>query len=335
MRLLKTVPSSSSVCLEELTTIFLDSETYPPGTLSSDVLGYASFTVLNEWRKTASQAGAEMAHNILKRLILEEECTSKQLVTLKHYGMVVDAYSRADNPRAAEQVLGEMKEAPDRAILKPIMNAWARQGNVEQAMRVFRQLPSRKTKDYTVVLSAHAKCGSAREAEALLREMVTSDDENVRPNVVSYNCVLDGWSKSGERGAADRALSILSSLPKPDAVSYSCVMNAYIKEGNLSKVKDLYGQEQSQGIGLDANVQNLLIAAYAKDGNAERAEELLDEMEHEGIADVVSYSEVMKAWKESGATDMAQQVEKIWDRMTARGLQDVVSYTTVVSSSYK
>jgi len=206
---------------------------------------------------------------------------------------VVNAYSKADNPRAAEQVFGEMKEAPHLAMLTSIMNAWVCQGNAEQAMRVFRQIPFPTT--YTTLLSAHAKCDNAREAEALLRNMVTFDDENIHPNVVSFTSVLDCWSKSGEKGAVDHALSILSSLPEPDAFSYSCMMNACIKEGNLSKVKDLFGQTQSQGIAIDANLQVLLMTAYAKEGNAERTEELLDEMEHEGIANEVSNSDVMKA----------------------------------------
>jgi len=333
MTLLQTVPSSSSACLEEMTSIFLDSETHPPGTLSWDVLD-TSYTVLNAWRKTARNLGAETAHNILKRLLLEEECTNKQLVNMKHYGMVVEGYSKADNPQAAEQVLGEMKEAPDRILLNSIMTAWARQGNAEQAMKVFQRIPSPTTKDYNSLLSAHAKCGNAREAEALLRYMVTSKHENVHPDIVSYNCLLNSWSKSGEKGAADRALSIMSSLPKPDAFTYSCVINAYIKEGNINKVHDLLEQVDSQGIKMDSHLQNALLLAYATEGNAERAEELLDDMECEGTVDAKSYSAVIKAWKESSATDKAQRAEDILDRMVTRGLQDVVSYTSVVSLNH-
>jgi len=331
---LKTVPSSSSVSLEGTTSIFLDSETHPPGTLSQDMLD-TSFAVLNAWSKTATQMGAETAHKILSRLKLEEECTNKQLVTMKHYGTVVEGYSKAKNPRAAEQVLGEMREAPDRRMLNSIVRAWAWQEEVEQAMRVFQQIPSPTTKEYNSLLWAHAKCGNAREAEALLREMVNSENENVHPNMMSYNSVLEGWSKSGEKGAADRALSILSSLPEqPDAFSYWCVTNAYLNEGNTNKVKCLLEQVQSQGIEIGARLQNTLLLAYAKEGNAEYAEQLLDDMEHEGIANKKSYTTVIKAWKESGATDMAQRAEAILDRMVARGLQDIIAYNTVVSLKF-
>jgi hypothetical protein len=71
--------------------------------------------------------------------------------------------------------------------------------------------------------------------------------------------------------------------------------------------------------------------AHAMERNAKLAEEFLEEMEHEGIATNFSYNTVIKAWKKSGASNMAQRAEAILNHMMARAVDDVVSYTSVVS----
>lgn len=334
MSLLDPVQSSSSDdCLKEMTRIFLSSETHPPGTLSWDVLD-TSYSVLHAWSKTNTYVGAQVAHNILKRLLLEQEYSQKQdLVTPKLFGMVVEAYNRADDPRAAEQVLSEMTQAPNRIILNSILNAWARKGNTQEAERIFEQISSPILADYNSLLSAFAKSGNARQAENVLRQMM--DDAEIVPNVVSYNCILDSWAKSGEAGAADRAFQILTSLQEnADAHSYSSVVNAYIQEGNVQKAQELLQQaESSEYVVMDAHLQNSILMAHALQGNAKLAEEILQEMESEGVATTVSYNTVIKAWKQSGAPDMAQRAEAILERMVARELDDVFSYNTVVSLS--
>lgn len=148
MNLLEPAQSSSSVHLEEMTFIFLSPvQQHPPGTLSWDVLD-TSYSVMNAWSKTSTQIWAETAYAIFKRLLEEENATNKQLVFPKHYGMVVGAYAKADNPRAAaEEFLQENLHGPspaNRVLLNSILTAYydARRGNTEQATRVFEQIRS-------------------------------------------------------------------------------------------------------------------------------------------------------------------------------------------------
>lgn len=316
--------------VDEMTSIFLSPTRHPPGTLSWDVLD-KTFTVLNSWSKTGTLEGAQTAHSILQRCLQEELHSNKQnVVDIKHFGMVVEAYSKAGYPQAAEQVLCEMKQAPNRILLNSILTAYARQGNTEQALRVFEQIPSPTQFDYNSLLSAYAKSGNARQAEALLRDMI-SQQNDMEPDVVAYNCILDAWSKSKEPGAANRALSILSSLKSPDARSYSCVVNALIQEGNTKKALELLQQAKDRGL-MDAHLQNARLEIHGvKESNAELAEDILEAMEKDGIATAVSYNTVLKAWKHSRIPDMVERAEALFQRIVARELDDVYSYTNLVS----
>jgi pentatricopeptide repeat protein len=331
MSLLESAQTSSPVCLTEMTKILLDRSAHPPGSLSWDVLD-ASFPVLHAWAKTHTVVGAQTAQEILERLHLEERYRN-QLVTPKHYGVLVDACAKSNHPQAAqraEEMLAKMQQ-PNRVAYNAAMSAWARQGNVREAERLFQKMPSHTTQDYNTLLAAHAKCGNARQAESLLRDMVTSSSEKVAPDIVSYNCVLDAWAKSTDEGAAERAFAILQSLPGADARSYFCVASAFVKKGDLDRVQALLDEACDRGIELDAYLQNSLLEAFAMEGEATRAQEYLDEMEQEGVANSVSYNIVIKAWKRSGASNAADQAEEILDRMVARQLDDVVTYTSVVS----
>jgi pentatricopeptide repeat protein len=329
--MLESAQLSSSVCLEEMTKILLDRDAHPPGSLSWDVLD-AAFPVLNAWAKTHTEVGAQTAENILERLQLEENSSRKQLVTAKHYGVVVDAWAKSNHPQAAQRaefILNKMK-SPNRVAYNAVMSAWARQGNVKEALRLLQKMPSCTTQDYNTLLAAHAKCGNAREAESLLNDMMSSEHDVV-PDIVSYNCVLDAWAKSRDEGAAERALVLLQSLPEADARSFSCVASAFVKKGNVDQVQSLLAEAQDRGIEMDAYLQNTLLEAFAMRGEATRAQQYLDQMEQEGLANSVSYNTVIKAWKRSGASDAAQQAEKILDCMAAQQLDDVFTYTSVVS----
>ena len=120
--LLGLAQSRSNVNVEEMTHIFLSPHVHPPGTLSWDVLD-SSYSILHGWSKTNCLEGAKTAHAILHRLMQEEDYTDdERLVTSKHFGMVVDGYCHADDPHAAEAVLSEMKEAPNRILLNTILS---------------------------------------------------------------------------------------------------------------------------------------------------------------------------------------------------------------------
>lgn len=85
------------------------------------------------------------------------------------------------------------------------------------------------------------------KAEELLRKLETNPEYPkrngtlvVRPNLLSYNTVIDSWAKSKQLDSAARAEALLTSMlrrykteafstVKPDVVTFSCVLNALAK----------------------------------------------------------------------------------------------------------
>ena len=86
-----------------------------------------------------------------------------------------------------------------------------------------------------------------QKAEELLKKLETNPEYPkrngtlvVRPNLLSYNTVINSWAKSKELDSAARAEALLTrmlrrykteafSTVRPDVVTFSCVLNALAK----------------------------------------------------------------------------------------------------------
>ena len=245
-------------------------------------------------------------------------------MTRKHCAVVVDAWTKSGAaPQNAERVL-RMIRKPNRIAYNSVLTAYAKHGQVEDALRILQEMPSPELQDYNAVLAAHAKCGHARHAESLLREMMNAGME---PDLISYNCVLNAWAKSDEKGAAERALAILESLPSPNARSYSSVATAFLQNGAVQEVHGLLRRANESGIDMDAHLQSALLQVWAIQGDVERAQEQLEKMDS---VDSVAYNTVIKAWKQSKAVDAPARAHAILKQTQKEGMDDVFTYTSVI-----
>lgn len=91
---------------------------------------------------------------------------------------------------------------------------------------------------------------AAEEAEELLNQMhetSSAGNRDVRPNVVTYGAVIDAYAKSGERGAAARADSLLAKMIhlyqmdpianaelRPNTYVFNTVINAHAKSKEVN-----------------------------------------------------------------------------------------------------
>jgi hypothetical protein len=106
-------------------------------------------------------------------------------------------------------------------------------------------LPTRAT--YVSTISAWARSGLGRQAaeraEALLEEMEAHRAQHpaMGPNTASVNAVLNAWSKSSDRGAADRCERIIERMEslalqgreelRPDTVSFNTAIDTLARSG--------------------------------------------------------------------------------------------------------
>lgn len=206
---------------------------------------------------------------------------------------------------------------PDKVSYSTVISAYATSSipgahlKAQQLLRSMEDLSaadstlSPNTYTYNAVIKAIAKSGSYDapfQAEALLLRMLQMfkdghlNNEMV-PDIISYNTVLHGWAASNHDKAAERAEELLRQMQslshekyssvlsiRPNIVSYNTVCNAIAKskkKGSAEKIFHLIEQMKQFGIQPDTTTYNTLLLAYVRNSSktaSKHAESVLSTM---------------------------------------------------------
>jgi pentatricopeptide repeat protein len=180
----------------------------------------------------------------------------------RSFGTVLHAYSQSlveDGAKMAEDILnrmvelhdkGELTEQPDVSAYWNVISAYAKVGNAQEAMRVFeRMLMDYENGNPTAepnfnccnaLLEAWSKSddnNAGGQAEAVLSLMIdlhASHNLKVKPDVDSYNFVINAWA---EQGNAERANMVFermaedfkngNKMAKPNITSFKTLLKAW------------------------------------------------------------------------------------------------------------
>eukprot|EP00536_Pseudo-nitzschia_multiseries_P015858 jgi/Psemu1/43982/gm1.43982_g len=260
--------------------------------------------LIDAWSKSNKEDAPKQAELLMKEMIqMHADGVLKEGPDAITYGAVINCYSKSnlkDAPRRARDLLETMiaqcdgddtkKDVrPNTITYAGVMDAYARQGDVEGATEVFEMLkqdpncePNVQT--YTILIDAWSKSNdedAPLQAALLLREMVGMGSAN-RQNL------RKGQSKASslQQGSLSRARGVLKDLharyecwdktTHPDTVTYNAVMNAFAKQGDVEGATDafrLIEQDFESGNNcnalVDVRTYNILLDAWAKSGNEE------------------------------------------------------------------
>jgi pentatricopeptide repeat protein len=346
----------------DATDLLLTSCKEAPEGLSAEILD-SFFPLMLWWGKASTQDGATRVEELLSSLEDVIKAGSKvPQPTYKYYTLAVDAWGKAGNPENAKRILSRMEDlgasdstlAPTRVTYNAMMNAYIKHGDMKSASNIIESMEATSglapiINDYNVLLAGYAKFGHAREAEQLVKRMIAvCRDENkddLKPDLYSYNTLLDAWAKSNEPGRGVRVQEILATLIdkhesgefewSPDERTFSTAMTALARSGGtIEQIEKLWEDATSRGLGFGADpyMSTALLDAYANSNSAEKAEQILEKLEKEGRATDVAYNTVLKAWKAKGNEQATEHAEKLFERMKKLDLMvDAFSYCTLIA----
>lgn len=204
--------------------------------IEPDLLSYT--ICINTLAKSKLKGSAQKAEDLLR--ILEQayaEGNTSLKPDVKCFNSVINAWAKSQEKgsiRKALALLNEMNNlrktssrtdlVPDAVSYTSIITSLAKQNDhnseklMDDFMRILEEDQTETTLDsglYNALLHAQVQSGkedSAAKAERLLRSMLSeSKDGNskVKPNTITFNIVLDAWSKSKVKGAAGKPLESL------------------------------------------------------------------------------------------------------------------------------
>ena len=134
---------------------------------------------------------------------------------------------------------------------------------------------------YNTLINKHQESGQLHRANALLEGMRAS---GVRPDVVTYSSLIDGLSRSLRHRQAERLWSQMRELGiQPDAVTYNIVVQMYCRTHRLQDARRTITDMAARNLAPTAATYSPLIAAYGKEGDLHALIHLLHEMHEKKV----------------------------------------------------
>ena len=295
-------------------------------------------SAMNAWIKSGLYGAAERVEDLLERMItLREQYPEWDIAPNEiTYSTVIDAWSKEMNIEKIQDLLQRMYQ-----------NA-AEQNNpsLRPGLRAFN--------GYLVALAKLGRVEEAEDLLGRMEDMYTSGELDEPPGVVNYTTVIDGFARSKLDGAAMRAESFLRRMMErddlsPNVVTYNSVLNVHMKSFNIGAAESLLQEMyerflQTGNMDIRPNTQSysIVLSGIAKNRQrdaGERAEKILDQMigmarsgDLDEPPDTISYNIVLDCWaKSSSRFEDASRAVAFLEKMKRNNITpDVISYNTVV-----
>eukprot|EP00435_Cladocopium_sp_Y103_P030733 s141_g7.t1 len=218
---------------------------------------------------------------------------------------------------------------PSTVVLNNALGAVKGGAPCDQWMRVLQLLtwqPS-ATPDVISYSSAIASCESWVQALSILQMM---EADQVQPNLITCNGIMDICHKTGEWQVALGLLSLMSSSEvEADSISYNSAIGACQASGEVRIALSLLAQMRSQRIQAVTVTYNISMAVCERRGHWRQALWLLAAMEvEEVVPDVISCSSNVSACGFVAAWSTALA-------LTLGGVEDVFSFNAAISACDK
>ncbi|KAK6131368.1 hypothetical protein DH2020_034888 [Rehmannia glutinosa] len=174
----------------------------------------------------------------------------------------------------------------------------------------------------TALISMYAKNGHIYSARQIF------DEIDVQKDVVLWNCLIDGYAKSG---LLEEALELLRLMKhyciKPNSSTLACLLSACSASGSLAIGQYVHSYIEDQHLVLDVILGTSIVDMYAKSGLLEKAIDVFDRMESK---DVMSWTAMISAY---GVHGQANRAIALFHRMEEKGFSpNEVTFLAVLNS---
>lgn len=160
-----------------------------------------------------------------------------------------------------------------------LVDMYAKCGCIELAYRVFNEMPFRDVFAFTSLISGLANHGESERAIELLSRMKT---EGVKPNEITFICVLNACSRMG---LVQEGLQVFESMTdvydiKPGVQHYGCLVDLLGGAGMLEHAKKVVMEMPMEP---DSYVLGALLNACRVHGNVELGLQMVEGLVERGL----------------------------------------------------
>ncbi|KAL5568385.1 hypothetical protein UlMin_024960 [Ulmus minor] len=210
----------------------------------------------------------------------------------------------------------------DSLVATAIIDMYAKCGSLDLARRLFDGTPVKDVVCWSAMIASYGIHGLGKQSLDLFNDMLKAQ---VRPNHVTFTCILSACSHSGllEEGKRFFESMVEEFEIAPKLNNYACMVDLLGRSGQLSEAVKLIENMPLEG---DASIWGSLLGACRTYGNLDLAEKIADRIfeldpSHAGYHVLLSNIYAAKSrWKE---------VEKVRKSMTRRGANKIQGFSLI------
>jgi pentatricopeptide repeat protein len=171
-----------------------------------------------------------------------------------------------------------------------LVDMYSKCGSIEDACKVFNNMPSRDVVTWNAMILGHVKCGQGQKALELFHQM---QQKGVQPTPVTLIGVLNACASmfALQEGRCTHE-QIIESGWESDVFVGSSLVDMYAKCGSMEDAERVFNKMLSRNV----VTWDTMILGYVKCGQGSKALELFQQMQQEGVqSDPVTFVGVLNA----------------------------------------
>ncbi|KAL0910234.1 hypothetical protein M5K25_021194 [Dendrobium thyrsiflorum] len=180
-----------------------------------------------------------------------------------------------------------------------------RNKDIEEAQRIFLQIPSPDIHLYTIMINGYSQANRIHDALHLFDNMPDRD-------IASWNSIIKGCLDSGDLCLAHK---LFTEMPDRNVISWTSIVNGLAKFGCIDAAEKLFYKMP----GKDTAAWNSMITGYCDNGRIHDAQLLFEKMPHRNV---ISWTAMIGGHDQNGDSDKALC---LFHQMWVRGIKPTSS----------
>ncbi|KAH8931876.1 hypothetical protein BDL97_19G044000 [Sphagnum fallax] len=190
-------------------------------------------------------------------------------------------------------------------VANSLIDMYAKCGSIEDACKVFHNMPAHDLVSWNVMILGHVKCGQGQKALDLFQQM---QHEGLQPDTASFVGLLNACAslRALEEGRRIHTYIMQTNCESNIYVSSSLV-DMYGKCGSIEDAWRVFNRMPTRNV----VAWNAMIHGHVKCGHGEKALELSQQMQQEGVEqDPVTFVGVLNACASLGAIGEGRRIHE-------------------------